>query len=50
MNFDLFFVSYIAVWVLVLFQGLLALALLRRLEELFVGTDIRLTWKASAAF
>lgn len=34
MNFDLFSVSYIAVWVLVLFQGLLALALLRRLEEL----------------
>jgi hypothetical protein len=34
MKSDLFFVSYIAVWVLVLFQGLLALALLRRLEEL----------------
>jgi hypothetical protein len=34
MNFDLFYVSYIAVWVLVLFQGFLALALLRRLEEL----------------
>ena len=34
MNFDLFYVSYIAVWVLVLFQGLLSLALLRRLEEL----------------
>lgn len=31
---NLFHVSYIAVWVLVLFQGFLALALLRRLEEL----------------
>ena len=34
MNLDLFHISYIAVWVLVLFQGFLTLALLRRLEEL----------------
>jgi hypothetical protein len=34
MNSDLFYVSYIAVWGLALFQGFLALALLRRLEEL----------------
>lgn len=34
MNLDLFHISYIAIWVLVLFQGFLALALLRRMEEL----------------
>jgi len=31
---NLFSISYISIWVLVLFQGSLALALLRRLEEL----------------
>jgi len=34
MDFDLFYVGYITVWCLVLFQGLLALVLLGRLEEL----------------
>lgn len=34
MNFDLFHVSYIAVWVLVLFQGFMTLALLHYLQEL----------------
>jgi hypothetical protein len=34
MNFDLFHVSYIAIWVLALLQGVLTLALLRHLAEL----------------
>src|SRR5262245_48947149 len=34
MNFDLFYASYIAVWILVLFQGFMTLALLRYLQEL----------------
>ena len=46
MNSDLFYVSYIAVWTLVLFQGLLILALLRRLEEL--RDLIKQTWGEGA--
>jgi hypothetical protein len=42
----LFSISYIAIWILVLFQGFLALALLRRLEEL--RNLIRQTWGAGA--
>lgn len=46
MNSDLFYVSYVAVWGLALFQGFLALALLRRLEEL--RSLMKQTWGEEA--